>query len=152
MEYLKQNKKKEALQTFGQAISLKLKKTSPGSRQFKEYLSDVLIMEWVSGGYDALSRQYRIFKEKYPRNVNESLLNGLGYVFLGNKLYEGAVQIMKLNVEVYPNSANAYDSLGEAYMNSGDKKRAIENYEKSLKLNPENASRIEKLKQLKGEK
>lgn len=46
---------------------------------------------------------------------------------------------------------NAYDSLGEAYMNAGDKERAIENYEKSLKLNPNNASGMANLKKLRGE-
>ena len=35
----------------------------------------------------------------------------------------------------FPNSANAYDSLGEAYMEVGDNKKAIENFKKSIRLN-----------------
>ena len=53
--------------------------------------------------------------------------------------------IFKLNVELYPESANVYDSLGEAYMNSGNSKKAIKNYQKSLELNPENNNAKEML-------
>jgi tetratricopeptide (TPR) repeat protein len=84
--------------------------------------------------------------------VTERLLNNLGYSFLNVKLTEPAIEILQLNVRKFPQSANAYDSLGEAYMNAGDKERAIENYEKSLKLNPNNAGGMENLKKLRGEK
>ena len=60
-----------------------------------------------------------------------------------------AIKVFKLALEIYPKSANLYDSLGEAYMRSGDMKDAILNYEKSLQLNPgnENAKKmLEKLK------
>src|SRR5438094_8522008 len=49
-----------------------------------------------------------------------------------------AIEIFKLNVEVYPQASNAYDSLGEAYMVHGDKELAIVNYKKSLELDPKN--------------
>ena len=54
----------------------------------------------------------------------------------------------KLNVEFYPESANTYDSLAEAYMKSGDNKLAIINYKKSLELNPNNSNAVERLKVL----
>jgi len=59
-----------------------------------------------------------------------------------------AIEIFKLNVADYPNSANAYDSLGEAYLTAGDKELAIRNYEKSVELNPKNDGGIETLKKL----
>jgi cytochrome c-type biogenesis protein CcmH/NrfG len=43
---------------------------------------------------------------------------------------------------------DVYDSLGEAYMNAGEKQLAIDNYKKSLELNPENDNAKEKLKVL----
>ncbi len=49
-----------------------------------------------------------------------------------------AIEIFKMNVADYPESFNVYDSLGEAYMKSGNKELAIKNYKKSLELNPEN--------------
>ena len=59
-----------------------------------------------------------------------------------------AIEIFKLNVEQFPKSSNVYDSLGEGYMKAGDKKNAIKNYEKSLKLNPDNTNAKQMLEQL----
>ena len=60
-----------------------------------------------------------------------------------------AIFIFSINVEQFPKSANVYDSLGEAYMNNNQTNLAIQNYEKSLKLNPENNNAVEMLKKLK---
>ena len=66
--------------------------------------------------------------------IDEGALNGLGYQFLGNDNVDTAIEIFKLYVSLYPDSSNAYDSLGEAYMKSGDSKKAIANYFKSVDL------------------
>ena len=42
-----------------------------------------------------------------------------------------AVEIFKLNLEVYPRSGNAYDSLGEAYESAGQKELAIQSYQRA---------------------
>lgn len=65
-------------------------------------------------------------------------LNTLGYQLLQMKKIVESIEIFKLNVEVYPQAFNTYDSLGEAYMLHGDKELAIANYKKSLELNPQN--------------
>ena len=49
-----------------------------------------------------------------------------------------SVAIFKLIVAEFPNSANAYDSLGEGYLSSGDTAMSLANYKKSLALNPDN--------------
>lgn len=49
---------------------------------------------------------------------------------------------------MFPNGANTYDSLGEAYLRNNDRDLAIKNYKKSLELNPKNANAIEVLKKL----
>jgi cytochrome c-type biogenesis protein CcmH/NrfG len=56
--------------------------------------------------------------------------------------------VFQRNVQDYPQSSNAYDSLGEAYMKTGQKDLAIKNYEKSLELNPKNDNGKEMLKKL----
>jgi len=61
-----------------------------------------------------------------------------------------SVAIFKLTVARYPKSANAYDSLAEAYEMSGEKQRAIENYTRSLELNPKNTNAVQHLQRLKG--
>ena len=80
--------------------------------------------------------------------VSENKMNQLGYYFLRKKQFQVAIQILKINVESFPESSNVYDSLGEAYMNNGDTELAIINYEKSLKLNPDNMGAIDNLKKL----
>jgi tetratricopeptide (TPR) repeat protein len=47
-----------------------------------------------------------------------------------------AIEVFKLNAEAYPESANVYDSLAEAYAAAGNKEAAIENYRKALKIDP----------------
>ena len=63
----------------------------------------------------------------------------------------GGAVLLKLNVEAYPNSANVYDSLGEAYFVSGNTPQAIQNCEKSLTLDPANKHAAMMLKKLKGQ-
>jgi len=79
-------------------------------------------------------------------------MNSLGYSLLGKKRINEAIEVFKINVEDFPGSSNAYDSLGEAYMISGNKKLAIENYVKSIELNPGNTNGVEMLKKLRDQK
>ncbi|MBC8184744.1 tetratricopeptide repeat protein [candidate division KSB1 bacterium] len=71
------------------------------------------------------------------------------YYLIGAGKINEAIEIFKLNVIEFPESANVYDSLGEAFMKNGDNKLAIKNYEESLKLNPNNENAIKMLKELK---
>lgn len=80
-------------------------------------------------------------------NFEESQLNTLGYYYLQNDKVEYAIAVFKLNLLTYPQSANGYDSLGEAYMKAGIKDKAIESYRKSLELNPNNKNAQKILKQ-----
>jgi Flp pilus assembly protein TadD len=59
-----------------------------------------------------------------------------------------SIRVFQLNVELHPDSWNVYDSLGEAYMDNGDKEMAIQNYKKSVDLNPKNTNGAETLKKL----
>jgi CubicO group peptidase (beta-lactamase class C family) len=80
--------------------------------------------------------------------VDENTLIGLGYHFLQQKQTEPAIQVFQREVQEYPKYWNAYDSLAEAYMNAGKNKLAIENYEKSIELNPKNDNGVAMLKKL----
>ncbi len=64
---------------------------------------------------------------------------------------EFAIAVFKLNVEQYPDGFNTYDSLGQAYMVNGDLELAIENYEKSLELNPENTNAVQMLERIRSQ-
>ncbi len=76
-------------------------------------------------------------------------MNWLGYHFLSwwDRPRE-ALDVFKLNTRLFPDSANAFDSLGEAYLTLGDKENAILSYRKSLQLNPQNKNAETILKQL----
>jgi len=100
----------------------------------------------------AAVKQYRELKatQNSEYDFREAELNTLGYQLLQMKKVAEAVEIFKLNVEAYPQAANTYDSLGEAYLANGDKELAITNYKKSLELNPQNMGATRVLASLTG--
>ncbi|HTZ33209.1 MAG TPA: serine hydrolase [Methylomirabilota bacterium] len=81
-------------------------------------------------------------------DISEDSINSSGYRLLSQKKIADAILIFQLNVELYPKSSNAYDSLGEAYMNNNEKDLAIQNYQKSLELNPKNQNAVDMLKKI----
>jgi len=70
----------------------------------------------------------------------EFLVNYLGYEHLAAGDTKGAVEIMKLNVAAYPNSANTYDSLSDAYLADGQKDLALQNARKAIELLPKDTA------------
>jgi peptidylprolyl isomerase len=118
-----------------------------------EALSERLLKTIEERGIEAAVAEYRSLKERGFGGLytNEGDTNALGYRLLGRKRVQEAVEILKLNVEAYPASANVYDSLAEAYLVSGDAALAIQNYEKSLSLDPSNTNAAMMLKKLKGQ-
>jgi len=66
--------------------------------------------------------------------ATEADINTYAYGLMNQKKMDEAMALFKKNVQQYPKSWNAYDSLAEAYANSGDKARAIENYSKAREL------------------
>ncbi len=79
---------------------------------------------------------------------SEARMNALGYQKLQAGEVAEAIELFKLNVMAYPESANTYDSLGEAYMKTGDNENAIIHYRKSLELNSENDNAKKMLREL----
>ncbi|MGZ0017418.1 tetratricopeptide repeat protein [Yeosuana sp. AK3] len=70
--------------------------------------------------------------------INESDFNRLGYNFLRENKYQDAIHVFKINVALYPESDNVYDSLADAYVRSGDSLQAFVNYNKALEYNSGN--------------
>jgi tetratricopeptide (TPR) repeat protein len=84
----------------------------------------------------------------FPQGLPEEVLNRLGYRLLALGQIPAAVAIFRRNAEAYPNSANVYDSLGEACAAAGDTSRAIANYRRSLALDPTNRNAVRMLARL----
>jgi tetratricopeptide (TPR) repeat protein len=116
----------------------------------RKSIAEALLKTIQQQNVEAAIKQYREMKSTQASayDFGEEELNHLGYQLLEMKRFKDAIRILELNVEVYPLSANVYDSLGEAYMDDGNKELAIKNYKKSLELEPANSNAVEKLKKL----
>lgn len=81
----------------------------------------------------------------------EQAINRLGYEFLRQRSEpRTAIAIFELNAERHPESWNVWDSLAEGHMAAGDRQEAIELYQKSLDMNPDNTNARQKLTDLRG--
>ena len=106
-----------------------------GKTAVVEALQGLLGADKFSAEFDALKRDILKAREKYF--YSEAELNGWGYFLLQQlKQVDDAIKLFELNVELYPQSWNAYDSLAEAWYAKGEKQKALELYRKSLELNP----------------
>lgn len=104
------------------------------------------------GAGEAALRRVLAEREKKPGAFyfSEGEINGHGYAFLRENKVDKAIALFRLNVEIFPDSWNVYDSLGEALLRAGDAARAAAMYEKSLALNPDSASGKEALARMQG--
>ena len=71
-------------------------------------------------------------------------LNSIAYQLAGAGRPEEGIELLKLAAEMHPREANLYDSIGEFYLNTGQKEKAVEYYRKALEVNPnfENAKQM----------
>jgi tetratricopeptide (TPR) repeat protein len=80
---------------------------------------------------------------------NNNALIRIGYKLIEQKKYHSAIEIFKLSTREFPNHANAFDSLAEAYYLKGDLERALSNYQISVKLNPKNELGVRQISKIK---
>ena len=69
---------------------------------------------------------------------NETELTLYGYSYLWENNTEEAIALFGLLISEFPNSANTYDCMGEAYLQAKDSVKSLQYYEKSLQMNPDN--------------
>lgn len=87
-------------------------------------------------------------KDKGEYDFSEPAINLLGYQLLGEKEPDAAVAVFRMNAEMYPDSSNVYDSLGEGLAALDKKDEAIKAYAKSLELDPKNRNAVQWLDKL----
>ncbi len=87
-----------------------------------------------AGKFSVAAVGYQRLRDANPSDpsVAEERLNALGYALLSRNELKGAIAIFHVNSQLYPDSANTYDSLAEAHMKAGDRKQAIALYRKAL--------------------
>jgi tetratricopeptide (TPR) repeat protein len=100
--------------------------------------------------FDNALEAYKLikFNDSLDPLIEEAYLNRLGYNQLKDNNYKKAIDIFKINVALYPNSSNVYDSYADALFKQGDTLKAIENYKKSLTLDSGNKNAIRQIKRL----
>ena len=88
------------------------------------------------GGMSGIEQHYRELSQQYGYSVpvSESLINSLGYQLMADKKFDEAIATFQRNVQLYPGSANVYDSLGEGYENAGKLDLARAEFEKAIEV------------------
>ncbi len=88
------------------------------------------------GGAEKAAQQLAAARQKDPKAklFDEGLVNEIGYEHMQEGDNKGAIEILKLNATAYPDSANVYDSLSDAYLADGQRDLARENARKALKV------------------
>ena len=106
-------------------------------------LLDVIRKEDITSGLT----YYKKVKDDAGYHLDEAEMNLAGYELLKSGKAKEAAAVLKLNVEAFPKSSNVYDSYGEALLAIGEKTEALENYKKSVSLNPGNEGGLKILKE-----
>jgi CubicO group peptidase (beta-lactamase class C family) len=115
------------------------------NRAFTDHVIDIALQQGDEAGTSELANA------KPGQHLLEMRVNRKGYELLQGGSAKQAVNVFRINVQAFPKSSNAYDSLGEAYLTSGDTTSAVEHYKRSLALDPENDNAKEVLKRLHGD-
>ncbi|MFT3920113.1 serine hydrolase [Cloacibacterium sp.] len=112
-------------------------------------LSDEFILsEFLKTDNQNAEKKYNAIKKKNPQWNFENTLNLIGYILLKSDRLNDAIKVFELNLKENPNSANAYDSLGEGYFITGKYDISKKHYLKSLELNPNNDNAKEMLSKI----
>lgn len=106
-------------------------------------LANVMVKDGISS---ALSH-YKEIKNSDNYDLNEGEMNIVGLRLLQTGKTKEAVALFKLCIEEFSGSYNVYDNYGEALMVLGDKTQALENYKKSVRLNPGSRNGLKVLKE-----
>jgi tetratricopeptide (TPR) repeat protein len=122
-------------------------------REFEELMtleSAVALVE--SDGVEAAIQQLRaqIGDPLYRHRELEAEINALGYRMLSRNRPADAIAVFQLNAEEFPDSWNAWDSLGEACETAGRIDEALEHFRKSLELRPDSPTGIAAIERLEG--
>jgi CubicO group peptidase (beta-lactamase class C family) len=88
----------------------------------------------IDSAVNAYQRLYRSGDPNY--DFSESVLNSYAYILLRAGRVQEAVKVFQMNVTLYPNSFNVYDSLADGYEKAGDKTAALESCKKALTIDP----------------
>jgi len=110
-----------------------------GQNKYAPLSEEALFDLLKAGEVDQAIEAYHHAVQEYPgwTMFREGYMNWAGYQMLKKEKNADAIKLFKLNAEAYPASPNVWDSLGEAYLKSGDPGQALSSYRKALQLDPD---------------
>jgi tetratricopeptide (TPR) repeat protein len=128
-----------------------LLKIIQGEEYVPNYKSYSQINVWLTQGIlTDKNTNPRGLAEQIRSSVSrESDLNACGYVLLMRGEVTEAITVFRINVNLFPQSSNCFDSLGEAYLATGLKDNSIACYERAVELDSKNENSIKQLALLK---
>ncbi|NGZ83937.1 serine hydrolase domain-containing protein [Duganella aceris] len=97
-------------------------------------------------GYGEIDRKLQQVMARHAvSQPSQNDLNSWGYRLLARHENKAAVVVLDLAARLYPDNANAHDSLAEAHEADHATALAIRHYRRSLELNPQNRNAAERL-------
>jgi CubicO group peptidase (beta-lactamase class C family)/tetratricopeptide (TPR) repeat protein len=115
-------------------------------RSAAELLYNIMINQGITAATDRVSN---IKESKSTRfYVEEDDLNGFGYKLLKENKTAEAIAMFTIITKEFPESSNAFDSLGDGYMKAGDKAAALKSYSRAVELDPKNEHSKKMVKEL----
>ena len=142
MAYLKRKPAENGVPVHFMAVNYRARKGAPASL-------DAFRAELGRQGFDHAADIYAAMQKEAPDfKLDERAVNSWGSDLMADNHLPEAIELFKLNVTLYPESGDVYDSLGDAYDKSGQKQLAADSYKKSLEKNPNNDHARQKLKDL----
>ena len=98
----------------------------------------------------AIETHYKTISNHFGYEVvpDEEMVNSLGYNFISSEKLDLAFAAFDLNIKNFPNNSNVYDSMGDYFLAAKDSVKALESFEKALRVGPNDFSQ-EKIDMLK---
>jgi tetratricopeptide (TPR) repeat protein len=111
-----------------------------------------VVIDLFGGKGTSAERAVLLLSKRFTPAKVEREINTTGYTLMRGGKAERALELFEFNTRIFPESWNAWDSLGEAHFNLGHKEEAIRAYQKSLELNPDNEAAEKMIARIKGGK
>lgn len=106
-----------------------------GASPASDALARMIEENGLQKAVDEFKKHYQNRTKSNQYHYLEADFNRLGYRYLNENKNAEAIAVFELNTQMFPESWNVYDSLGEAYLKAGEKEKAMQSYKKALSMN-----------------
>jgi CubicO group peptidase (beta-lactamase class C family) len=114
----------------------------------KKSLANSLLEITNTDGIAKGIQHFKAGRNNHIYYLNEDEMNVVSYKLLQSDRAEAALEVLKLGIAAYPEAFNLYDSYGEVLRTVGKTAESIENYKKSVQLNPDNKNGWKMLREM----